>query len=195
MTQKQINTTKEITPELHTLLQNPKTYCFQAQDLASGAHILTLTGTGAVVFNKLFHLFLCMQNTDNTTSAPHGAFCKALLLYNSSEVFNWWCYRGSKHLCQHKIFISLLLWNRIASARTFLPYARNAFYCCWKYRNKTSPTEAQYISFLTISPSQGTNNFPLVVLQLIFSGAFLVAANKRPIKPQISILSCNCLLN
>lgn len=37
------------------------------------------TGTGAVAFNKLFHLFLCMQNRDNFTSAFHRAFGEALL--------------------------------------------------------------------------------------------------------------------
>lgn len=59
MTQKQINTTKEITSELHTLLQNPKTYCFQAQDLASGAHILTLTGK--LVLWSLISCFTCFS--------------------------------------------------------------------------------------------------------------------------------------
>lgn len=39
----------------------------------------THTGTDVMAFNKLFHLFLCMQNTDNITSVFHGAFCEALL--------------------------------------------------------------------------------------------------------------------
>lgn len=71
-TQHKITTTEEITPELLMLLLNPRTYCFQAQGLASGAHILTFTGTGAVVLNKLFHLFLCMQNTDKNFRLSRG---------------------------------------------------------------------------------------------------------------------------
>lgn len=69
---------KSTPPELHTLLRNPKTLLSTTGPEVRSSRS-THTGPDVIVFNKLFHPSLCMQNTNSITPVFHRAFCEALL--------------------------------------------------------------------------------------------------------------------